>query len=68
MTRRQLYWIAKGLEGLGLAVVLAGVMISVSLGFEDAGLASMSTEFQALGIGGALFAAGFLIERKIGSR
>lgn len=68
MTRRQLWWIAKALEGVGMVVVLAGVFVSISLGLEDDGLSSMQTEMQALLLGGGLFLLGYLIERRIGGR
>lgn len=67
-SRRGLWWIAKGLEGVGLVLVLAGVFISMSLGFEDEGLASMAAEFKGLAVGGAMFVAGVLIERAIRAR
>ncbi|HIG12519.1 MAG: hypothetical protein ABGY71_14510 [bacterium] len=61
---KSLVWrFAKLLEGLGLVVVLAGVLISINLGFEDEGLASMAQEFQGLMVGGSLFLVGYLLER-----
>jgi hypothetical protein len=68
MGRRGWYWVAKGLEGVGLVVVLVGVFFSISYGLEDKGLSSMAVEMRALLGGGALFVAGVAIERAIGSR
>lgn len=65
-SRRPVWMFAKLLEGAGLIVVLVGVSISIHLGFEDEGLSSMREEFRGLMIGGALFAAGFLLERWAG--
>jgi hypothetical protein len=66
--RRVLWWLAKVLEGFGLVIVLVGVFISMNLGFEDQGLASMASEFRGLALGGALFVAGVLIERSLKTR
>ena len=68
MTRRHLWWIAKILQGVGMVVVLVGVFMSISLGFEDEGLSSMQAEMQGLLLGGGLFVVGYLIERRIGGR
>jgi len=66
---KALLWkLAKALEGLGLVVILVGVLWSIKLGFRDLGLESMGLEFQALGVGGALFVIGWMIERKLGAR
>jgi hypothetical protein len=66
--KRALWWLAKGLEGIGMLLVLVGVFISISLGLEDEGLSSMRTEMRGLAVGGALFLLGWLIERRIGAR
>ncbi|HJP01600.1 MAG TPA: hypothetical protein QF764_07525 [Planctomycetota bacterium] len=58
----------KLLEALGLLVILVGLSMSIGLGLEDEGLASMASEFQGLMIGGALFCLGFLLERTGGGR
>jgi hypothetical protein len=42
--------------------------MSIGLGLEDEGLASMASEFQGLMIGGVLFGLGFLLERTGGGR
>ena len=63
MSRRRLWWVAKGLEGIGLLVVLVGVFWSISLGLEDEGLGSMRAEMNGLLIGGGLFLSGWLLER-----
>lgn len=68
MNRSQVWWLAKGLEGLGLVVVLVGVVLSMKLGMDDEGLKSMKYETIGLFAGGALFLAGWLIERRIGAR
>jgi hypothetical protein len=65
---RALWLLAKGLEGLGLVVVLVGVVTSIQLGFQEEGLASMKYESYALLAGGALFLIGMLLERRIGAR
>ncbi len=63
------YYLAKGLEGLGLVVVLVGVLMSIQLGIgEEEGLESMKAESYGLAIGGGLFLLGWLLERAIGSR
>jgi hypothetical protein len=68
MNKSFLWKLAKALEGLGLVVILVGMLWSIKLGFYDRGLESMGLEFQALGIGGALFVVGWMIERRIGAR
>ena len=68
MSRGALWWVAKSLEGVGMVIVLVGVFISMSLGFEGEGLASMAYEFKGLFLGGLLFAAGLLLERRLGAR
>jgi hypothetical protein len=68
MSKATLWKVAKGLEGLGLVVIAVGVLGSIELGFHDRGLESMGLEFRALGIGGGLFAVGWIIERKLGTR
>ena len=65
---RYLWLLAKGLEGLGMVIVLVGLVLSIQLGFEDEGLKSMKYESYALVAGGAIFLAGMLLERKIGAR
>ena len=54
---------AKLLELVGLAIVLAGVLMSIDLGLKEEGLKSMGVEFQGLGIGGGVFLIGYLLER-----
>ena len=54
---------AKLLELIGLAIVLAGVLMSIDLGLKEEGLKSMGVEFQGLGIGGGVFLTGYLLER-----
>lgn len=68
MNRRALWWVAKGLEGVGLLIVLVGVFISMDLGLGDDGLGSMAAEFRGLIWGGGMFVAGVLIERVIKAR
>jgi hypothetical protein len=68
MNKSFLWKLAKALEGLGLVVILVGMLWSIKLGFYDRGLESMGLEFQALGLGGALFVVGWMIERRIGAR
>ncbi len=63
------YYLAKGLEGLGMVVVLIGVLMSIQLGIgEEEGLESMKAESYGLAIGGGLFLLGWMLERAIGSR
>jgi hypothetical protein len=65
---RSLWFLAKALEGLGLVVVLVGLVLSIQLGFQDQGLESMRYEGYALLAGGALFLAGWLLEKRLGTR
>ena len=67
-TKRGLWYLAKTLEGVGMVLVLVGVFMSISLGLEDEGLASMRMEMQGLMWGGGMFVLGWLIERSIGAR
>ena len=66
--KRTLWWVAKALEGVGMLIVLVGVFISMSEGFQGRGLESMAYEFQGLAVGGALFVAGVLLERHLRTR
>ena len=68
MSGRAVWRLAKALEGVGLLVVLVGVFWSIGLGLGERGLESMGIEFQALGIGAALFVVGWMIERRLGAR
>ena len=68
MSKRTLWWFAKCLEGVGMVLVLVGVFWSISLGLEDDGLSSMAVEMKGLMIGGGMFLAGWLIERRLGTR
>ena len=63
-----MFYLAKGLEGVGLVVVLIGVIISMQLGMGEQGLESMKAESYGLAIGGGLFFLGWMLERSIGSR
>lgn len=63
------WWlVAKGLEGLGMVVVLVGLVTSIQLGFQEEGLKSMKYESYALVAGGAIFLVGLMLERRIGAR
>ncbi len=66
--RRFLWYAAKTLQGGGLLVILVGVLLSIDLGLEEEGLKSMAIEFRGLMLGGALFLAGWLLERVVGGR
>jgi len=68
VSKDKLWWLAKILEGIGMVIVLLGVFVSMSAGFEGRGLESMAYEFQGLFVGGGLFLVGVLIERSIGAR
>ena len=61
---KTLWYVGKALEGAGLLVVLAGLLMSIQLGLQEEGLASMKYEGTALGVGGGLFFVGWLIERQ----
>ena len=65
---RSVYFLAKALEGAGLLVVLIGCVWSMFLGFRDRGLESMGIELRSLVGGAILFAAGWMLERAMGSR
>jgi len=65
---RWAYLAAKGMEGLGMLVVLVGLVMSIELGFRDEGLESMRYEGYALLLGGGLFLGGWVLERAIGTR
>lgn len=62
------WYAAKALELCGMIVVLVGLGLSISYGRGENGLASMRYEMNGLMIGGGLFAAGWLLERRLGSR
>ena len=68
MGTNKIWMFAKLLEALGLLVILAGLFLSVRLGLGEEGLASMGAEFQGLALGGGLFLAGWLLERRSGLR
>lgn len=65
---RTLGLVGKGLQALGLLVVLVGLVVSIGLGSMEQGLHSMWVELQALGAGVLLFAIGTLLQRHAGSR
>ncbi|HED64273.1 MAG TPA: hypothetical protein ENJ09_01840 [Planctomycetes bacterium] len=68
MKNSWIFYLAKGLEILGLAVVLGGVVLSIQLGMGEEGLESMKAESYGLAAGGLLFFLGWLLERASGSR
>ncbi len=68
MHSKTLWKIGKVLEGLGLVIVLAGVMVSINLGMEDQTLGSMNAELQGLGVGMGFFLSGYLLERWAGKK
>jgi len=65
---KKLWYLAKALEGVGMIVVLAGLLMSIGLGMEEEGLASMRYEGTALMVGGGLFLGGWVLERSIAAR
>lgn len=68
MKNPALWWVAKALEGVGMVIVLAGLLISIQYGFQEEGLKSMRYEYNGLMIGGGMFFVGWLIERALGAR
>ncbi len=68
MNKNWIWSLAKGLEGLGLVVVLVGVVWSMNAGFNEEGLESMKIESYALLFGGVMFLIGWLLERALGAR
>ncbi|TAH36427.1 MAG: hypothetical protein EYC70_11555 [Planctomycetota bacterium] len=58
------YVLGRALQVMGMAVVLVGLALSVSLGLQEEGLSSMQYEMMALLGGGILFVAGRLIQGK----
>ncbi len=58
------YVLARALQVMGMATVLAGLMLSVGLGLRDEGLQSMQYELYALAGGGVLFLLGRLLQRR----
>jgi hypothetical protein len=66
--RRNLWYVAKTLELVGMVLVLVGLVMSIDLGMRDEGLASMAYEGKGLLLGGALFVTGWILERSIGTR
>ena len=68
MEKKGLWYVAKGLEGLGMILVLVGLLLSIDMGMRDQGLESMAYEGKGLMFGGGLFLLGWVLERVIGSR
>ena len=69
MNKQHLLWrLAKFLELAGMCIVLAGLVMSISLGMDEEGLKSMAYSGYGLLIGGGLFIAGYLLERVTGTR
>jgi len=68
VTRERLWYVAKGLEGLGMVLVLVGLLLSMRLGMQDDSLGSMSHEMIGLMAGGGLFVLGWALERWLGTR
>ncbi len=66
MEGRSLYTAAKVLQGIGLIVVLAGLVMSMQLGMEEEGLKSMAYEGTGLIAGGVIFVVGVLLEKLAG--
>ncbi len=65
---RSLGLVGKGLQALGLLIILVGLLVSIGLGSMEQGLHSMWVELQALGGGVLLFAIGTLLLRHAGPR
>lgn len=68
MNKANLWRFAKLLELIGMCVVLAGLVMSISLGMDEEGLKSMAYSGYGLMAGGGLFALGYFIERSVGAR
>lgn len=66
MSGKTLWKLGKALEGLGMVIVLAGVLVSIDLGLREESLKSMGIEFQALAVGMGFFLSGYLLERWAG--
>lgn len=63
---RALGLIGKGLQALGLLIVLVGLVVSIGLGSMEQGLHAMWVELQALFGGALLFAIGTFLQRRAG--
>ncbi len=60
----KLVWqIGRLMQGIGLVVVLAGVLMSVDAGMQDESLKSQRMELMGLLLGGGLFIAGWVVTR-----
>ncbi|MCP3917800.1 MAG: hypothetical protein GY711_19825 [bacterium] len=68
MPKNWIWTLAKGLEGVGLIVILVGVLASVQLGMNDEGLESQEVELYALLAGAGMFGVGFALEKALGTR
>jgi len=68
MSKATLWRLAKFLELVGMCIVLAGLVMSISLGMDEEGLKSMAYSGYGLMIGGGLFILGYFIERSVGAR
>ena len=68
MKGRWVWVLAKLLQGVGMVLVLWGLVHSIVLGMEDEALESMRYEMNGLLWGGAVFVAGWLLERASGGR
>ncbi len=59
-----LWILARVLQVVGMGVTLVGLFLSIDVGFrEGESLHSMAVEFRYLGVGGALFLVGMLLQR-----
>ncbi|MFQ5749550.1 MAG: hypothetical protein ACE5H3_08850 [Planctomycetota bacterium] len=57
------YLFGRTLQVMGMAVVLVGLSLSISLGFQDEGFKTMGWELAGLVGGGLLFYLGCLLQR-----
>lgn len=68
MKKATIWRFAKFLELAGMCIVLAGLVMSISLGMDEEGLKSMAYSGYGLIYGGLIFMAGYFLERGMGAR
>lgn len=68
MKGKWVWTLAKILQGVGMVLVLAGLVLSMRLGMQEQALESMRFEMNGLIYGGGVFVVGWLLERSSGGR